>query len=92
MGSIVSRMTWTSYFVGTVFSMALRKRMNSWTMALHAPPDHLVFQYVVGGERRSGAVTLIVMGHGAGAALLIGSKAAKHPALGTFLRHAKFNT
>ena len=40
------------------------------TMALHAPADHLAFQHVEGGEQRSGAVTLIVMGHGAGAALL----------------------
>ena len=40
------------------------------TMALHAPADHLALQHVEGGEQRSGAVTLIVMGHGAGAALL----------------------
>ena len=40
------------------------------TVALHAPADHLAFQHVEGGEQRSGAVTLIVMGHGAGAALL----------------------
>jgi len=41
-------------------------------MALHATSDDLAFEYVEGGEQRGGAVTLVIMGHGAGAALLHG--------------------
>src|SRR5258708_26711160 len=40
------------------------------TMALHTPADHLTFEHVEGSKERGGTVTLVVMGHGAGAALL----------------------
>ena len=40
------------------------------TMALHAPADHLAFEYVESSEQRRCAVALVVVGHRAGAALL----------------------
>ena len=36
-------------------------------MALHTPADHLTFEYVEGSKQRGGTVTLVIMGHGAGA-------------------------
>ena len=39
-------------------------------MLLHAAPDDLAFEDVEGGEQGSGAVALIVVGHGGGAPLL----------------------
>src|ERR1039457_4676977 len=39
-------------------------------MALHTPADHLTFEHVKGSKQRGGTVTLVVMGHGACAALL----------------------
>lgn len=37
-------------------------------MALHAPANYLALKDVEGSKGRGGAVTLVVMGHGAGAA------------------------
>src|SRR3954454_12943367 len=42
-------------------------------MALHAAPNDLAVERVESGEQGSGAVSLIVMRHGAGAALFSGS-------------------
>ena len=39
-------------------------------VALHAAADDRAVEHVEGGEQRGGAVALVVMGHGAGAALL----------------------
>src|SRR5258708_19998316 len=39
-------------------------------MALHTPADHLTFEHVEGRKERGGTVTLVIMGHGSGAALL----------------------
>jgi hypothetical protein len=39
-------------------------------VALHATADHLAFEHVESGEQRGGAMTLVVMGHGAQTALL----------------------
>ncbi len=39
-------------------------------VALHAAPQHGAIEDVEGGEQGGGAVALVVMGHGAGAALL----------------------
>ena len=41
-------------------------------MALHAAADHRAVQHVEGGKQRSGAMALVVMCHGAAAALLHG--------------------
>src|SRR5258708_14230428 len=47
-------------------------------MALHTPADHLTFEHVEGRKERGGTVTLVIMGHGSGAALLY-----RHAWLGT---------
>jgi hypothetical protein len=39
-------------------------------MALHTPTDHLTFEHIEGSKQRGGTVTLVIMGHGAGAPLL----------------------
>jgi hypothetical protein len=39
-------------------------------MALHTPADHLTFECVEGSKQPGGTVTLVVMSHGSGAALL----------------------
>ena len=39
-------------------------------VALHAAADDRAVEHVEGGEQRGGAVALVVVGHGAGAALL----------------------
>ena len=41
-------------------------------MLLHAAPDDLAFEHIEGGKQGGGAVALIVVGHGSGAALLEG--------------------
>ena len=56
---------WNSFFDGVEEADELLV-----AMALRTPADHLTFEHVEGSEQRSGAVTLVVMGHGAGATLL----------------------
>ena len=41
-------------------------------VALHAAADDLAFKYIESGEQRGGAVTLVIVGHRFGAALLHG--------------------
>src|SRR3954470_1693750 len=64
-------MTWTTLPAGTCASMALRKRMNSWCRwRCMQRPRTVPSRIVEGGEQRGGAMALVVVGHGAGAALL----------------------
>src|SRR5258708_20547336 len=39
-------------------------------MALHTPADHLTFEHLERRKERGGTVTLVIMGHGSGPALL----------------------
>src|SRR5215213_12011301 len=66
-------MTWTTLPAGTAASMALRKRMNSWCRwRCMQRPRTVPSRMLRLGEQRGGAMALVVVGHGAGAALLQG--------------------
>jgi hypothetical protein len=62
-------MAWISLPAGTARSTALRKRRNSWCRWRHALADHAAVEHVEGREQRGRAVALVIVGHGAGAAL-----------------------
>src|SRR5450759_1709829 len=64
-------MAWISFRAGTCASMALRKRMNSWCrVALHIAADNSAVEDIEGREQCRRAMTLVVVGHRPGAALL----------------------
>ena len=66
-------MTWTSLF-GWDLRLDLVEKADEllMPMPLHAAADDLAFEHVEGGKQGGGAVALVVVGHGAGAALLHG--------------------